>query len=159
MDTDTKAYKGKALVIDIDGTLSNIEHRRHYVMNKPTKWKGTKMWREFNSSMHLDTVNPWCLEIIERFKKDYSVILCTGRMTEFMKVTVKWLTDNQIHFTHLYMREDGDYRGDDIVKEEILKEKILPQYDILFTVDDRQRVVDMWRKNGLTCLQCDEGNF
>jgi hypothetical protein len=31
--------------------------------------------------------------------------------------------------------------------------------DILFAVDDRQQVVDMWRRNGITCLQCDEGQF
>lgn len=29
--------------------------------------------------------------------------------------------------------------------------------DILFTIDDRQSVVDMWRANGITCLQCKKG--
>jgi len=31
--------------------------------------------------------------------------------------------------------------------------------DIAFAVDDRQQVVDMWRANGVTCLQCDVGDF
>ena len=26
---------------------------------------------------------------------------------------------------------------------------------VLFVVDDRQRVVDMWRAEGITCLQCE----
>jgi len=30
---------------------------------------------------------------------------------------------------------------------------------IEFVVDDRQQVVDMWRRNGITCLQCDVGDF
>ena len=31
--------------------------------------------------------------------------------------------------------------------------------DVLMTVDDRQRVVDMWRAEGLTCLQVAPGDF
>jgi|TARA_R110000823_G_scaffold205986_1_gene336775 hypothetical protein len=31
--------------------------------------------------------------------------------------------------------------------------------NILYAVDDRQQVVDMWRSNGITCLQCAVGNF
>jgi hypothetical protein len=31
--------------------------------------------------------------------------------------------------------------------------------NILFTVDDRQKVVDFWRANGITCLQCAAGKF
>ena len=32
-------------------------------------------------------------------------------------------------------------------------------FDPIMAVDDRQQVVDMWRANGLTVLQVDEGNF
>lgn len=38
-------------------------------------------------------------------------------------------------------------------------ELIEPFFDVLFAVDDRKRVADMWRSVGLTCLHCDEGNF
>ena len=30
---------------------------------------------------------------------------------------------------------------------------------ILCVFDDRQKVVDMWRRNGVTCFQVDDGNF
>ena len=30
---------------------------------------------------------------------------------------------------------------------------------LVHTLDDRDRVVKMWRKLGLTCLQVNEGNF
>ena len=50
------------------------------------------------------------------------------------------------------LREDGDNTPDQELKRAWLhaygKERIL------FTVDDRQKVVDMWREEGLTCLQC-----
>jgi hypothetical protein len=37
--------------------------------------------------------------------------------------------------------------------------KTVDKSNILYAVDDRQRVVDMWRSNGITCLQVAEGNF
>ena len=46
-----------------------------------------------------------------------------------------------------------------IVKKEILDRDILPRWDVLFAIDDRQQVVDMWRANGVTCLQCAPGDF
>ncbi len=64
---------------------------------------------------------------------------------------------------NLHMREDGDFRKDSIIKEEILnkylKDNNLKVDDIAFVVDDRKKVVDMWRRRGITCLQCAEGHF
>ena len=31
--------------------------------------------------------------------------------------------------------------------------------DVFCVVDDRQKVVDMWRENGLTCFQVAPGDF
>ena len=31
--------------------------------------------------------------------------------------------------------------------------------EVHVAVDDRSQVVEMWRKNGIICLQCDEGRF
>jgi hypothetical protein len=56
------------------------------------------------------------------------------------------------------MRKDGDFRADYIVKQEILDAHI-PKDRVLFVLDDRQQVVDMWRRNGLMCFQVAEGNF
>jgi hypothetical protein len=58
----------------------------------------------------------------------------------------------------LYMRQDGDFRRDDIVKQEIL-DKYIDKDRVLFVLDDRDQVVDMWRRNGLTCFQVAEGDF
>ena len=49
------------------------------------------------------------------------------------------------------------------VPDEVLKKDMLDKYldinDIFMVVDDRQKVVDMWRSLGLICLQVAEGNF
>jgi hypothetical protein len=55
---------------------------------------------------------------------------------------------------------------DSSIGDEILKENWLDDFankvgkeNIVGVFDDRQKVVDMWRKNGLTCFQVAEGNF
>lgn len=57
------------------------------------------------------------------------------------------------------MRSDGDDRRDDIVKKELYDNHIKGKYNVKYVFDDRSRVIDMWRKEGLRCLQVQAGNF
>ena len=59
----------------------------------------------------------------------------------------------------LYMRGDKDRRGDDIVKRELLAGIRSDGFDPKLAIDDRRRVVDMWRSEGLVCAQVAEGEF
>lgn len=144
--------KKKCIIVDIDGTLANINHRRKDLLVD-------KDWKKFNSRMDKDIINPWCLEIINQFKSQYDIILATGRSEDFREVTLKWLKNNEVFYTKLFFRKSNDSRDDRIIKEEIFREKVSPSYDTLFVVDDRKKVVDMWREIGLVCLQCDYGDF
>ncbi|WP_440616208.1 phosphatase domain-containing protein [Cysteiniphilum sp. 6C5] len=73
--------------------------------------------------------------------------------------TEQWLIWHEIPFDRLIMRKGKDNRKDAIIKKEILGLLRQEGKEILFAVDDRQQVVDMWRENGITCLQCDIGDF
>ena len=44
------------------------------------------------------------------------------------------------------------------MKKEML-DTFVDRNDVLMTVDDRQKVVDMWRAEGLTCFQVAPGDF
>jgi hypothetical protein len=60
----------------------------------------------------------------------------------------------------LYMRPAKDNRRDDRIKAEIYKRDIKPRHgEVAYVVDDRNKVVRMWRSLGLTVLQCAEGDF
>ncbi len=49
---------------------------------------------------------------------------------------------------------------DDVVKEEILERDLrLAPADVLCVLDDRDRVVAMWRRRGLRVLQVADGDF
>lgn len=61
---------------------------------------------------------------------------------------------------HLRMRQQGRYIADDELKQTWLLDAIHNRRwrpDIVF--DDRDRVVNMWRRNGIQCLQVAPGDF
>lgn len=143
-----------AIIIDLDGTLANINERRNAL--------GThKNFNLFYSNIPKDKLNVWCKEIINKFKQDHKIILVTGREEiEEVKIdTNKWLIKNDIHYDKIFFRKLNDNRRDSIIKEEIYENNIKEKYKILFVVDDRKQVVEMWRDKGLTCLHCNWGNF
>jgi len=148
------------IVCDLDGTLANCEHRVHHVRNKP------KNWSAFYAGVREDEVNGAVLHVLDKFLcyegGTYNVIFCSGRPERCREDTIWWLRE-VAHIWHppvmqLLMRKDGDHRADYIVKQEILDNNI-PKDRVLFVLDDRQQVVDMWRRNGLTCFQVAPGKF
>jgi len=144
--------KQRGIIVDIDGTLSDPTHRRHFM-------EGKKDWKSFYDNMALDTPNQWCHYLVGKFVCDNAIILVSGRPDDYRKTTEEWLSKFGIPKTELFMRKSGDFREDYIIKKEIYNSNIEPFYDIFFCVDDRKQVVDMWRSLGLTCLQCADGNF
>ncbi len=145
----------KTIIFDIDGTLADIKHRRIFLEQESPNWAA------FNDAMGDDTPNTPVVALYKTLwnSREYDLVLTSGRSEKDRKMTEQWLTWNEIPFGRLEMRQDKDNRADHIIKKEILDKLRTEGKDILFAVDDRQQVVDMWRKNGITCLQCDVGDF
>ena len=145
----------QTIVFDIDGTLADIEHRRKYLDEERPNWA------KFNAEMGDDTPNHAIVNLYNTLWQSnmYDIIIVTGRNEHFRKATETWFAWNEIPFDRILMRPDRDNRADYIIKEEILDILLSEGKEIAFTVDDRQQVVDMWRRRGITCLQCDKGDF
>lgn len=148
-------HKPKAIICDLDGTLCNIDHRLKWMKKDSPK----KHWPEFFAGMKDDLVNPWCAGVLAAFQKQINIVLCSGRGNEYRPDTEYWLKKHAIEYKNLFMRLEKDFRRDDVVKEIILDFEILTRYEPYFFIDDRQQVVDMWRKHGFVCLQCAKGDF
>ena len=133
------------ICFDIDGTLADISHRLHYWREKP------KNWKMFKSEMINDIqIHPVEAIACEMYFTGHDVIMCTGRSEDSREVTEEWLESKEIRYEKMYMRKEGDYRSDDIIKKELLDEIVADfgkKPDIVF--DDRPRVVKMWRANGV----------
>ena len=135
--------KPKNILCDLDGTLALIGDRNVYDASK----------------CEVDTLNKPVAKILFKYGVS-NVIFMSGRQMKDRKETIKWLEKNGFdNPCGLYMRETDDVRPDEIVKKELFNTHIKGKYNIEFVLDDRQKVVDMWRSIGLTCLQVAEGNF
>jgi hypothetical protein len=140
----------KAIIVDIDGTIAT-----HYDED------GNQL-REHHDyeQVGIDLPVPEIIQIVQMYEfRGYHIIIVSGRMDHCREKTINWLIDNEVEFDELFMRKFKDFRPDDIVKYEIYEDRIYGVYDIEFVLDDRDRVVDMWRGLGLKVLQVAEGDF
>ena len=143
----------KVFVFDIDGTLSNLKHRLSYIRQTP------KDWNTFKSLIPFDTPHEDIIWLTQCFKSYGHVILCSARDETNRKETIDWLVKYNVYFDDLYMREANDYRDDGIIKKELLQE-ITAKYGKPFMwFDDRNRVVEAVREEGIRVLQVAPGNF
>lgn len=134
-----------AIICDIDGTLAKMGDR------SPFDW----------AKVSVDAIHEHVKELINMYwlNKGVKVILVSGRDGSCKEQTEKWLDNNYISYNELYMREAGNTENDAIIKRRIFDEYIRDKYRVLFVLDDRDRVVKMWRSLGLKCLQVADGNF
>lgn len=144
--------KKRLYVFDLDGTLANLDHRLPFISGQ------IKNWDAFFDACSEDKPIEWVVDFSRmlRYSPSAFIGILSGRSARVRGATLRWLENNGVAFDILIMRPEGDRRPDEVLKLELLQ-KMLKQYDFLslqFIVDDRQRVVDMWRRNGFNCLQC-----
>lgn len=147
--------KPKAIVCDLDGTLAKIDHRLHYV-NKKIEGQRPN-WGAFFRGIERDEVNQWCADIL--LTTSHKVVFCSGRPEDHRQATEDWLSKNGLLVGPVFMRSKGDFRSDEIVKENLLDMDILTQYEPVMMIDDRKRVINMWRRRGFICLDCSGEDF
>lgn len=144
--------KSTAWIVDIDGTLALRGERG------PFDW----------ARVGEDTPNAPVVAVVRALSHALigaggALIYVSGRMEQCREATDEWLRQHVIAQTHphheLYLRADDDYRPDEIVKQEIYEKEIRDWYEIVGVLDDRAKVVRMWRSLGLTVLQCADGDF
>jgi hypothetical protein len=146
--------KPTAVWSDLDGTLCDCDHRRHFVRRE-----GKKDWVGFFNSMSEDTVNQPVMDILTRMSKDHNIVYCSGRPDDYAETTRRWLVANGAPSGDLFMRSKGDSRQDNIVKEVLLDFEVLTRFTTYFFLDDRDQVVKMLRNRGFKVFQVAEGNF
>lgn len=176
IDWASPAYAGRPFIlVDMDGTLADCTERRLKAFKDGEECpahdrrydRGCEMcerarprkdWPTFFRKVEDDPPFPHIVNLVNILSAHYHLIVVSGRPIDRCgKGTEAWLEKHYIHPRHLFMRDSGDSRADDIVKQEILDR--LPKERIAFVLDDRDQVVSMWRRNGVPCLQVAEGAF
>lgn len=152
--------KRRVYIFDIDGTLSDPEHRKHHIERKPADWPA------FLAAVDQDAPIPHMVELAHRLAAhDEGILFVTGRSDDVRDKTLVWL---QAQFPHgakwigshdIYMRRHGDHRADTIVKSELMDLVIAGGFEPIMVFEDRASVVTMWRERGIPCCQVAPGDF
>lgn len=153
-------------IFDIDGTIADCQHRVSIL-------SGTdgERWNRFYDACHLDTPITALVELMHRlYYSGARIWLFSGRSDRVRDKTDAWLRehtvyrfngrDDEVGNLELVMRRFDDHRPDDQVKQEMLDNMLDIDRDAIAGVfDDRDRVVAMWRANGIPCFQVAPGDF
>ena len=133
-----------AVLCDIDGTLAIHDGRGPYDLEQ----------------CETDLLNYEVARILALCDRaDDYIILLSGRQSEYREHTERWLARYGVVYDELWMRPVGDRRADDIVKAELFDAHVRHRFNARLVLDDRDRVVALWRRLGLPCWQVNYGNF
>ena len=171
----------KTVIFDLDGTLAIIEKRRLKAGSPSgkTQTPGKMDWDVFfdPDNIKLDEPNHPVIKMAQLFNHDgFNIVIFSGRNDRSFHTTKEWLDLNQVPFHLLVMRPDkfkedswpiadGNPATKDMrfMPDEILKKKMLDAFvdidDVFLVVDDRNKVVKMWRDLGLNVFQVADGDF
>ena len=151
--------KKNTIIFDLDGTLALVDKRRELA----TKPNGKIDWDIFidPKNIKLDEPDEPTIMMAQLFADaGFNIFIFSGRNNKTESATREWLAKNKVPFHKLVMRDEKTRKfiGDEIVKKEML-DNHADINDVFLVVDDRQKVVDMWRENGLKVAQMDKGDF
>ena len=151
--------KDKWIIFDLDGTLADIEDRRRLC----TKDNGKMDWDKFfdPENIKLDKPNQSVIMMAQALDAmGYKIAIFSGRSARTEDATKDWLHKQDIKFDILKMRPERNFMPDEQLKLKWFVEKFSTlENNVKAVFDDRQKVVDMWRDIGLTCMQVAPGNF
>ncbi|MFC6982541.1 hypothetical protein [Streptomyces cirratus] len=130
---------------DIDGTLALTGDRGPYDFTR----------------CGLDLLNEPVRHALDAFRRadGDTIVLLSGRSEEHRPQTEAWLERHRVPYDELWMRAAGDQRRDDVVKAELFDAHVRHRYAVRVSLDDRDRVVAVWRRMGLPTWQVNYGDF
>lgn len=145
----------KLVIADLDGTIAFIQHRLYFIQKEKPDWD------MFFKLCVSDAPNTNVIDTLNRLKNSgCTIVILTGRSDMVKKETVEWLKKYKVPYDMLVMRKQYDRTSDTIFKSRelpnILASLSMTTDDILCVLEDRQRVVDMWRKMNIACFQVEK---
>lgn len=146
---DFDPTKTSCIICDLDGTIALGYDRGVFEYDKCESDKP-----DFRVIQMLE--NLWESKMYDK------IIFLSGRDESGREAAEKWLSvhvEIPREYWELKLRKKHDYRPDDVLKKEIYGEQIEPYYDVKLVLEDRDKVVKMWRDLGLLCCQVYYGKF
>lgn len=149
-EQDTRPF----VVVDIDGTMTIMGDRIKYIEGEK------KDWPAFLEAASEDEPNWPIVRLVRTLSLNYRIVFCTARKEQYRGMTCTWLREKAFMQEHpLLMRPNDDSRSDALVKPDLLETYGITPDNTYLVLEDRDRLVRMFREMGFTCLQVANGDF
>ncbi len=158
-------------IFDLDGTLADDGGRNHYLhprhpelcskaygVNGVCECGAKRDWNRYFAEAGNDLPKSNTIKVCNDLARWHKIYILSGRSESTREVTRKWLHDQGVVYDKLIMRGIDDRTQDDELKLRWVEELGIKER-VLCIFEDRQRVVDAWRRAGYTCFQVAPGNF
>lgn len=132
-----------AIMCDIDGTLALHNGRGPYDFERCGE----------------DKPNRPVVRALRAFAATEKIVLLSGRSEDYRTLTEDWLARHRVPYSELWMRPAGDRRRDDVVKAELFDAHVRDRFHVRVSLDDRDRVVQLWRRMQIPTWQVAPGDF
>lgn len=137
-------------LVDVDGTIA-LRDETDPAVRGPFDW----------DRVGEDHPNPPVITVVQALAAaGHTIVYLSGRSEDCRAATSVWIAEHVgVPGAGLHMRPAGDHRPDEIVKRELYERWVRPIHEVTAVLDDRAKVVAMWRALGLTVFQVAEGAF
>lgn len=141
-----------AIIVDLDGTLAHMNGRGPF-------------------DEHLVSTDYVDVDVAYMVQAAHAmgafIVFMSGRSTACYEDTFRWIQNNLLFLEPggqgwaLNMRREIEDAGrpDDDVKYDLFNKEVAPYFNVRYAIDDRNKVVNMWRAIGLKCAQVEKGDF
>jgi len=143
----------KAILVDLDGTITDNTHRLPLIQGK---WK---RWDEYFTKAECDLPHKKEIAFVNDLKaRGLRVILTSGRPERTRVLTSQWLTKHGVNWDMLFMRGDKDFRKNPVIKKEHLAKAREMGFEPVLGLDDHPEVVKMWMDEGVLAIYLERGH-
>ncbi len=143
----------RAVVVDIDGVLSDAANRQHY-LEAPTR-----DWRAFFDACGDDPVIEEMKVLLDLLDPELQIVLLTARPGRVHEITEAWLRRYKIRWDLLLMRTEGGRTLAREFKHGAVLELRDFGFELCLAIEDDRRNVEMFRGAGIPTLYHHSGYY
>ena len=144
---------GPAVVVDMDGVVSDASKRQHFLRG------GRRDWDGFFGACGEDTPIEEVARLLGLLAPELQVVLLTARPTSVQPQTLEWLARHRLRWDLLVMRPDGDRIPSEVYKRRSVHQLRKRGFDLQLAFEDdkvnRQMLID----EGIPCVYIHSGYY
>ena len=147
---------GPLVILDLDGVISNAWHRQHFLRGARQDWQG------FFTAAPGDAPYESGLALAASVDDSHAVAILTARPNYMLDDTQAWLAAHEVRHDLLILRPrhgHGSHGPSADFKRHELARLRAAGYEITVAIDDDQRIIEMYRSEGVFALYLHSGYY